>query len=235
MDTKSKIKSLCSIIEEEIGESRNLKRSIKEKILLALTEIVMVCDTTTEVLDRDQVNLFNITQIFKEEVTLLKEEWSSKNKDQIENLDQSNLFNNIKTIVKEEVSHLKEEWSSSYVKPSYAEAVVPKPLVRGPSLVLSTTSTNVNADILKTWKSSTSFRNKSYAPLSTKKISKNKILVEFENNEQKSEIIKILDSCPLLKAEEPLKLMPHLVLKGITRDIPKEELLEVIKNQNYAV
>lgn len=151
----------------------------------------------------------------------------------------SNESNNInlemvRQVFKEEVALLKTELvlEKKINTPTYAEVVAPKPSLRGPSIVLSSKTAKSHQDIIKNWRDSTSFRNKSYAPVSTKKLSNNKLLIEFENNEQKTEILKNLESQNTIVTEEPIKLMPHIIIKGISRDIKKEDLINILTNQN---
>lgn len=125
-----------------------------ENVKQILNEIMLLgCAPPASVDDNDLVS--NIKHALKEELTSFKEEFI--------------------TIIEEKQDNIKVKNTTSC-----ANVVAPKPKLRGPSIVISSTQSKNHDDIIKIWKNSTSFMSRNFAPMSTKKLSNNKLVVEFE-------------------------------------------------------
>ncbi|CAG4941037.1 unnamed protein product [Parnassius apollo] len=147
--------------------------------------------------------------------------------------EEQSLKNDILTIVREEIKKLKEVLTptSNAPGPTYAEVASIAP--KKPAIVIkSTNPTAKSSDILATWKKNISFKKEKYAPVKMQTISNGKIRVEFENYKQCEEAITKTNQVEGLQAEESKNRSPLIILKGITKETAKEELIEIISYQN---
>ena len=149
--------------------------------------------------------------------------------------------------MREEINKLKIELKSDNTinnNPSYAQVLTSnkQPVVKStksaykPAIVV-TSKDNVEskAETINKFKKSISFRNKNYAPVRVQPIAKNKLRVEFQNEIQCEETLVNLKNSTVITAEPAKKLSPMLILKGVSNDIPVEELSEIIKQQNNTI
>ena len=107
-----------------------------------------------------------------------------------------------------------------------------------PALIVSHKKENATREeLVEAWRKGVSFRKASYAPSRVITMSNNKLKVEFDTLEQRDETIKTVNSTKAcdITAEEAKKLKPMIILKGIVKQTPKEELIEVIKLQNIPI
>lgn len=66
-------------------------------------------------------------------------------------------------------------------------------------------------------------------------LSKSKLRVEFETSEQRDETLGRLRDSGKVTAEPARKTRPMFILKGITKEVTVEELVQVLKRQNPGV
>ena len=110
--------------------------------------------------------------------------------------------------------------------------------VTRPALVIySKEASDSREEIVKKWRKAVSFKNTSYAPAKIVPLSNNKIKVEFDTLEQRDETIRRVNSSEEsgVVAECARKLKPMCILKGISKDIPKEEVVNIIVEQNETI
>lgn len=157
----------------------------------------------------------------------------------------------IKDVVREEVSKLQtsienmQKPSSPTSTPTYANMASapprtkePKPIpVTKPAIIVSAKDKVTSSEeTKKIWRQSVSFRETDFSPAAVKYVSKNKIRVEFDSPEQRDATIQKL-SQPDCKVDVEIarKLKPMILLKGISQDIPAEELSGIIRHQNSTI
>lgn len=117
-------------------------------------------------------------------------------------------------------------------QPKSKESAAP-PKTKPAIIVSSKKSVLSPAETHKTWKSSVSFRDTSFAPAAVKYVSKNKIRVEFDSIEQRdATLIKANHPDSQVQAEASKCLRPMFIIKGIPADIPAEDLGDIIIGQN---
>lgn len=122
---------------------------------------------------------------------------------------------------------------------TYAEtAKAPPPRVSvpprsPPSIIIKSSDNGPNQiNVLDQWKNKVSFRDACFAPLKVKPLSKNIVRVDFDKKEHCAEAIKRINAIPGIQAEDARKRKPLIIIKGITKEIKKEELLPIIAQQN---
>lgn len=117
-----------------------------------------------------------------------------------------------------------------------ARAPQPKVLVPQrslPSIIIKSTETGPDQpNVLDQWKNKVSFRDTCFAPTKVKPLGKNVVRVDFDRKEHCAEAMKRVNAVPGMKAEDARKRKPLVILKGISKDIKKEELLPIIAQQN---
>lgn len=82
------------------------------------------------------------------------------------------------------------------------------------------------------WRKSVPYREVNYAPISVRPLAKNKLKIEFDNISERDDALKRLQSAKDIRAETGKKLRPMIELKGISKEINKDELIETIESQN---
>ena len=105
-----------------------------------------------------------------------------------------------------------------------------------PAIIIA--SDNANAkhdDVLKSFRKGVSFKDSNYAPAKITPVSNNKVRVEFDNAEQRDATLKKLETVSQLKAENAKTRRPMIILKGISKDVNKDELASIIRQQNTLV
>ncbi|CAK1584013.1 unnamed protein product [Parnassius mnemosyne] len=77
-----------------------------------------------------------------------------------------------------------------------------------------------------------SYRNSTYAPVRVQPVSNNKFRVEFENMNQRNDTLTRLENSKEVSAEPVRMLKRMVILKGISKDVPSEDLVKLIATQN---
>lgn len=111
-------------------------------------------------------------------------------------------------------------------KPTYA-TITAKPAL----LVTHNDSTDTNKTIQDIRKE-LSFKDRTFGPQRIKALSSNKMRIEFANHLQREQIREQLKKSPHLTAEDVRLHKPMLIIKGIPRDIPIDQLCTIIARQN---
>lgn len=107
------------------------------------------------------------------------------------------------------------------------------PVTRPAIIVSAVATTKSREEIVKVFKSSVSFRNSGYAPTRIQPVSNHKLRVEFENEKQRDDTLqRLTENKNSIRAEPARGLKPMIILKGISRDVPANELADIIKGQN---
>ncbi|CAH0730423.1 unnamed protein product, partial [Brenthis ino] len=146
----------------------------------------------------------------------------------------------IRECVKQEMSTIKEHLTSTVSKPtqpSYAQVTsspVPfkVPKTKHTAIVTATNPLKSKHELLKSFQEEAKFRQNTYAPHKVTPINNQNIIVEFETEENRNSMINKLEDSTGFKVKAQNKLRPMLMLKGINKNTNKEELIEIIKNQN---
>ena len=165
-------------------------------------------------------------------------------------VDVGTLKEDIVAAVREEMGKFKQELKeelATNASPSYAQVASdksklppeksPKSLYK-PAIVVSPlecSDPENKQETINKFKKAITFRDKQYAPSRVKIISNNKVRVEFLNETQCQDTLKELKKSKIVSAEPAKKLRPMLILKGVSKDIPLEDLTSVIKQQNPTV
>ncbi|XP_052746181.1 uncharacterized protein LOC128199680 [Bicyclus anynana] len=111
----------------------------------------------------------------------------------------------------------------------------PVPPSTKPALVISTKNpVGTRQEAVEAFRKSISFREAKYAPSKVTPLSKNKLRVEFDSPQDCDDALRRLrnSSSAQVTAEPVKKLKPMIILKGISEDLPVEDLVEVILEQN---
>ncbi|CAG5039732.1 unnamed protein product [Parnassius apollo] len=125
--------------------------------------------------------------------------------------------------------------------PSYAKVVKstksaekqPIPVTKPAIIVSSKQQVSSSKETVNAWRNSIHFKKYTFNPSEVKLVSNHKIRVEFDNQEQRDEILNAINHPDsLVNADIAKKLKPLVILKGIYRDTPVSELKEIIVNQN---
>ena len=161
------------------------------------------------------------------------------------NVDSVVLREELVSVMREEMSRFKAEIKEELASPSYAQVAAnstqpppvkpPKSTYKPAIVVTPIESSDDNQPTIKKFKKSISFRNKNYAPTRVKAISNNKVRVEFVNESQCQETLNQLKESDIVSAEPAKKLRPMLILKGVSNDIPLEDLTSIITLQNPSI
>ncbi|CAK1581403.1 unnamed protein product [Parnassius mnemosyne] len=116
-------------------------------------------------------------------------------------------------------------------KKTVEKSVIP---ITKPALIVTTKqSVSSSQETVNAWRKSVQFKNHTFAPAEVKKVSNYKLRVEFDNQEQRDEILEAINKPDsLVSAEIAKKLKPMVILKGIFKDTPVSELNDIIIKQN---
>ena len=144
--------------------------------------------------------------------------------------------------VKEEIDKLRQDIISTHNAPfSYASAAskvparVKTPLSR-PALIISSTDANhKHADVMDSWRKNVSFKDETFAPARVQHVSNNKVRIEFDDAKQRDNTLNKLKTVTSIKAEEARRRRPMMILKGIHKTIGRDELIELIREQNPTI
>jgi hypothetical protein len=103
-----------------------------------------------------------------------------------------------------------------------------------PAIIVSSKSEVTNsAETLKNFKASVSFRDTTFAPSKVRQVSGNKVRVEFDNEEHRRETLEKIKrpDCKVV-AEHAKLLKPLIILKGVQKEVHRDELLSIVSQQN---
>lgn len=151
----------------------------------------------------------------------------------------------IRDAIKEEVSKVQQSIDLSIQRQAtYADAVKkqtpkPKPVipVSKPALIISPKiEVSSPAETFNAWKKKISFRDTNFSPSNIQYISNNKLRVEFDTVEHReTALAKTNQPDSEVTAEISKKLQPMVIIKGISAEVPPEELVDIICKQNECV
>ncbi|CAG4990264.1 unnamed protein product [Parnassius apollo] len=133
----------------------------------------------------------------------------------------SELKDEILACVREEIASVKKLVSAN--KPSYAQAAVATheaPAPAGPTALRSSPPATKPAIIVSP---------------TVEPVSNNKLRVEFDTETQRNDTLTRLEGKTGIKAEPVRKLRPMVILKGISKDVPADDLIKIIRQQNEEI
>lgn len=116
-----------------------------------------------------------------------------------------------------------------------ADAVPALPLSSRPALLVTTkTPVGTRQEAVEAFRKTISFRDAKYAPAKVAPLSKNKLRVEFDSHRDCDDAFERIKNSTqaLVTAEIAKKLKPMFILKGISTEMPAEDLVGVILGQN---
>ncbi|CAG5032689.1 unnamed protein product [Parnassius apollo] len=87
-------------------------------------------------------------------------------------------------------------------------------------------------EAIEGFKKSISYRTANYAPARVQAVSNHKLRVEFDTTEQRNDTLQKLKSSEHVSVEPAKGLRPMIILKGISKDIPAEEIAGIVRGQN---
>ncbi|XP_072948355.1 uncharacterized protein [Epargyreus clarus] len=160
----------------------------------------------------------------------------------------ANVKLSIESTIKTEISKLNinthRNDKVNKASPSYAQVAstrksspsrVHKPVSKPSIIVYPTSEDNNRQQVAEKWRKSIHFKEVNYAPAGIQPVGRNKLRVEFDTADQRDETLKRLESSTDIRAEPSRKLRPMVILKGVYKDTPVEELTELIVKQNAEV
>lgn len=108
--------------------------------------------------------------------------------------------------------------------------------VTRPAIIISTNdSSHSHKEVIDVWRKSVSFKNATYTPARVQPLSKNKVRVEFDTDEQRNATLKKVQGNKEINAEEAKRRNPMIIVKGVDISIKSEELIDLIRHQNPSV
>ena len=143
--------------------------------------------------------------------------------------------------IRKELAPMMKKATSSYatVVTNMAKQQPPKATVTmksRPSIVIAATDDQMSSqDVLKAWRKKVSFKDSGFAPLRAHPVSNNKIRIEFEKTSDRDTALAKTMTVPSLSAEAGRQRRPLLIIKGITKEVTSDEVIDVIKHQNHEV
>ncbi|CAG4990048.1 unnamed protein product [Parnassius apollo] len=197
------VNKLSNCISNAINEGKSVTAVNKKLVVLAAEEIRR-CTSTLAILK--SVETPALDETFKSEII---------------------------TSVRKEIEQLKTELAPSVlpVKATYANVVASK--TYKPSIILQSTDPNTKPqEVLNKWRKSVSFKKETYAPAKVQTGFNGKVRIEFDTKSQCQETIARINKIEGLQAEESKRRPPLVILKGISKHIEKNELIDIIEHQN---
>ncbi|KAL0882731.1 hypothetical protein ABMA27_001154 [Loxostege sticticalis] len=239
--TITKILELLAGINTAVNESGNIKRTCKVTILSNTREIEQLLSSNANVAHNTQADPAATTaavrQAVREEVERLKPPEPPAGPATAKLLEEG-LLTAIRNGIREELKNISAPLPRPPAK-SYADtarASPPKmttPTRSLPSIIIKSTSpSNTQTNVLDDWKAKVSFRDTTFAPAKVKPLNKNTIRVDFDKPEHCAEAKKRINAVPGMCAEDAKKRRPLVILKGISKDVAKEELIPILAYQN---
>ncbi|CAG4996052.1 unnamed protein product [Parnassius apollo] len=128
--------------------------------------------------------------------------------------------------------------------PSYATVVKttkvtekpPIPITKPSLIITSKKPVSSSQETIHAWRKSVHFKELTFTPAEVKPVSNHKLRVEFDKQEQRDKILETINRPDsLVSAEIAKKLKPMVILKGIYKDTPVTELVDIITNQNTKI
>ncbi|CAG5043528.1 unnamed protein product [Parnassius apollo] len=122
--------------------------------------------------------------------------------------------------------------------PGSLPSVTTMPPARGtsnnkPAIVVTPKVTSKSRqEAIEAFKKSISYRTANYAPARVQAVSNHKLRVEFDTTEQRNDTLQKLKSSEHVSVEPAKGLRPMIILKGISKDIPAEEIAGIVRGQN---
>ncbi|CAG5036674.1 unnamed protein product [Parnassius apollo] len=215
----SVINKLTSCVSSAINEGKSVTAVNKRLISLAMEEIRRAARTLNSVNTITSPSASALGEIKEEIVACVREEMTGLRK----------LVNTMK-------------------KPTYAQAVsaasgastsvggpAPRtvPTISKPAVIITPAKdVKTRQEAVELFRKSISYRNSTYAPTRVQPVSNNKLRVEFENVSQRDDTLTRLENSKDVKAEPVRMLKPMVILKGISKDVPSEDLVKLISKQN---
>lgn len=160
---------------------------------------------------------------------------------------EQNIVSEIKTSIKEEFSKLKDSLNCVR-QPTYAEAAKNTPIHRTennipaipsnkPAIIVSSNkNVTTPSETLDLWKKNITFKDTNFSPSSIKFVSNNKLRIEFDDPiHLETTLKKVNQTNSEISAEPCKKLKPMIILKGVSNEIPTDQLTDIIINQNDIV
>ena len=146
----------------------------------------------------------------------------------------------ILSTIREEFGKLREDIKSERSPPtvSYAAAAAKKPTKAPtpksrPAIIVSASDSNKSrAEVATAWRKEVSFKDTSFAPSRVTSVSNNKLRVEFDSIAERDEALRRTSTAANIRAEAAHRRKPLVAIKGISKDIESEHLVEVIRCQN---
>lgn len=153
----------------------------------------------------------------------------------------------IETTIKAELSKVTTVGTKTNESPTYAQVASPRPLtstsnptppekekrISKPSIIIYPTSEDKNRqEVAEEWRRSVHFKQVNYAPAGVRHVGKNRLRVEFDTAVQRDETLQRMQPSASIRAEPSRQLKPMIILKGILKHTPLEELTNLIVSQN---
>ncbi|XP_053626031.1 uncharacterized protein LOC128683940 [Plodia interpunctella] len=87
-------------------------------------------------------------------------------------------------------------------------------------------------DVYSEWRKNIKFRNTTFAPSKVRTLRNNTVKVNFDNAAQRDETLARVNEVPGIVAEKSKLRKPLIILKGVSKETDKDELLEIVASQN---
>ncbi|CAH0720307.1 unnamed protein product, partial [Brenthis ino] len=152
------------------------------------------------------------------------------------------LHSKISECVKHEIATIRESLISNPAppqppQPTYAQIASTSPPRKKPKskpslIITAKVPVKSKAELIDKWQRNSTFKNSGFAPEKVIPISNKRLMVQFENSRQRDDTINTIQSSTELNAEVPKRLKPMLILKGISKNRDKNELIDTIIKQN---
>lgn len=163
-------------------------------------------------------------------------------KEKSQNISQNkgDIDNDLKIMIKDTINaalsqHNKQVSTTQPVKPSYS-TITRTPTTKPALIINSMETVNNPEETFKNLKQSITFQDTNFAPTNIKYLSNNKIKIEFDKVEHRDITMKKIENPESkVRYEIPKNLKPSIILKGISTDIPSEELTTIISKQNDCI
>lgn len=150
----------------------------------------------------------------------------------------------IESTIKTELSKLSKTAPSKVAPLTYAQIASSqvtsppkdnKPKSKPSIIVFPSSDDKSRKQVSEQWRNSINFKSVSYAPAGIQPVGKNRLRVEFDTVDQRDETLKRLETSTEIRAEPSRKLRPMVILKGISKQTPTDELTTLIMQQNPEV
>lgn len=141
-----------------------------------------------------------------------------------------------------DLTNANAQYSTESSKKTYATVAsngdkprIKTPISR-PAIVISSKDANqTQNEVINEWRKSVSFKKNTFTPARILPISKNKVRIEFDTEEQRNATLKKAQECNKINAEVAKRRKPMIIIKGVSNEVKSEELIELIRQQNPSV